>query len=76
LLDVAENRSMEDVVIMQTLTSEDGNGIKAVRSAYLADESNLDPSERMRLLATANHCERLIWLFGEIGRDYAALSEA
>ena len=55
------------------MTSEDGNGIKAVRSAYLAEESGLDASQRMRLLAAANHCERLIWIFGNMGQNYMAL---
>jgi hypothetical protein len=27
----------------------------------------------MQLLAAANHCERLIWLFGDMGRAYSAL---
>jgi hypothetical protein len=55
------------------MTSEDGNGIKGVRSAYLAEESGLDASQRMRLLAAANHSERLIWLFGNMGQNYMAL---
>ncbi len=47
--------------------------VKGVRSAYLSEESGLDATERMRLLAAANLCERLIWLFGNMGRDYMAL---
>jgi len=27
----------------------------------------------MQLLAAANHCERLIWLFGNMGQNYMAL---
>ena len=58
---------------MNIMTSENGNGIKAVRSAYLAEESDLDAGQRMLLLAGANLCERLIWLCGNMGRDYMAL---
>ncbi len=72
LINVAKGRSEEDSVLLNAITSEDGNGIKGVRSAYLAEESGLDATERMQLLAAANHCERLIWLFGEMGRDYMA----
>ena len=73
LIDVAKERSEEDSVLLSAMTSEDGNGIKGVRSAYLAEESGLDSAERMKLLAAANHCERLIWLFGEMARDYMTL---
>ena len=55
------------------MTSEDGIG--RVRKAYLAEESGLDSRGRMQLLAAANHCDRLIWLFGEMGRTYMALSD-
>jgi phosphate:Na+ symporter len=72
LINVAKERSKDDSDLLSTMTSEDGNGIKGVRSAYLAEESGLDATERMQLLAATNHCERLIWLFGEMGRDYMA----
>ena len=70
LIDVAKERLEDDSDLLSAMTSEDGNGIKGVRSAYLAEESGLDATERMQLLPAANHCERLIWLFGEMGRDY------
>ena len=73
LADVAAKAEEEDAAMLSTMTSEDGNGIAAVRSAYLAEESGLDKSARMRLLAAANHCERLIWLFREIGAACMAL---
>ncbi len=44
--------------------------------AYLAEESELDLGNRMKLLAAANHCERLIWLFGSLGRSYMKLKTA
>lgn len=73
LTDVARKRAEEDASMLAIMTSEDGNGIAAVRSAYLAEESGLDKKERMRLLAAANHCERLIWLFRETGAAYMAM---
>jgi len=73
LLDVTKERSEEDAILLNTMTSEEGNGIKGVRSAYLAEESGLETSQRMRLLAAANYCERLIWLFGNMGQNYMAL---
>jgi phosphate:Na+ symporter len=76
LTDVVKNGEKEDAAMLATMTSEDGNGIAAVRSAYLAEESGLDKTERMKLLAAANHCERLIWLFREIGSVFTAIEEA
>ena len=75
LTDVVKNGEKEDAAMLATMTSEDGNGIAAVRSAYLAEESGLDKKERMKLLAAANHCERLIWLFRETGAAYMNLKE-
>ncbi|MEM7444812.1 MAG: Na/Pi symporter [Pseudomonadota bacterium] len=74
LIDVAKNRSEEDARLLELMTADDGNGLTAVRSAYLAQESALDADRRMKLLATANHCERLIWLFGNMGRRYMAIA--
>ena len=73
LIDVAKERSADDAQFLETMTSEEGNGLAAVRSAYLAEESKLDVDARMKLLAAANICERLIWLFGNMGRNYMAL---
>ncbi|MCG8547073.1 MAG: Na/Pi symporter [Alphaproteobacteria bacterium] len=73
LVDVAKERSKEDARLLDMMTSEDGNGMAAVRSAYLAEESELDTDGRMKLLAASNSCERLIWLFGRMGRDYMSL---
>jgi phosphate:Na+ symporter len=73
LIDVAKEQSTEDAQFLEMMTSEEGHGISNVRSAYLAEESKLDPDARMKLLAAANYCERLIWLFGNMGRHYMAL---
>lgn len=73
LVDVAEERSDQHFAVLGVMTSEDGIG--RVRKAYLAEESGLDAQGRMQLLAAANHCERLIWLFGEMGRTCMALSD-
>jgi phosphate:Na+ symporter len=73
LVDVAEERSEQHFSVLGVMTSEDGIG--RVRKAYLAEESGLDSRARMQLLAAANHCERLIWLFGEMGRTCMALSD-
>ncbi len=74
LVDFARERSEEDALLLGAITSEDGNGMKGVRSAYLAEESGLDASQRMQLLAAANLCERLIWLFGDMMRRLPARS--
>ena len=76
LIDVARARTTEDADLLNMMTSEDGNGVANVRSAYLAEESELKLENRMKLLAAANHCERLIWLFGSLGRSYMKLKTA
>lgn len=73
LIDVARERSPEDAAFLETMTSEEGNGLAAVRTAYLAEESKLDAGARIELLAAANLCERMIWMFGNMGRNYMAL---
>lgn len=71
--DVARDRTELDATLLKQMTSEDG--ITRVRKAYLADDTEeaLSASTRMQLLAAANHCERLIWLFGEMGETYGTL---
>ena len=71
LMDVAKEYSEQDAELLGRMTSEDGIG--RVRKAYLDEESELDSAGRMQLLSAANHCERLIWLFGEMARTYMAL---
>ena len=73
LIDVAKDRSPDDARLLDMMTSDEGNGLTAVRSAYLAEEGALDADSRMKLLAAANLCERLIWLFGNMGRRYMAI---
>jgi len=71
LIDAAKEQSAEYFGLLDAMTSEDG--VARVRKAYLAEESELDSTGRMQLLAASNNCERLIWLFGEIGRTYMGL---
>lgn len=74
LLDVARDRNSIDLDLLEKMTSEDG--MTRVRKAYLAEDGALEPAARMQLLAAANGCERLIWLFGDLGRTYRALGRA
>jgi phosphate:Na+ symporter len=70
-LDVARERSDLDAELLAGMTSEDG--MTRVRKAYLAEDEKMDANARMQLLAAANHCERLIWLFGDMGGAYRVL---
>ncbi len=72
LIDFAREGSEQDALLLASITSEDGNGIRAVRTAYLAEEGGLDAAQRMQFLAAANNCERLIWLFGTMARCLSA----
>jgi phosphate:Na+ symporter len=71
LMDVARERKAEHADQLAAITSEDG--IARVRRAYLAEESELDSTGRWQLLSAANHCERLIWMFGVLGRTFMSL---
>ncbi len=70
-MDVARERSDLDAQLLAGMTSEDG--MTRVRKAYLAEDDSMDANARMQLLAAANHCERLIWLFGDMGSAYRNL---
>lgn len=74
LIDIAREKTEENVTLLRLITSEEGNGISAVRSAYLAEEGKLMAELRNQLLAAANHCERLVWLFGRMGESFVALA--
>lgn len=70
LKDVIKTKDSEDVVLLNVMTSEVGNGIKTVRQAYLSQEKKIDADEKMNLLETMNRCERIIVSMGEVGREF------
>lgn len=76
LADVARNRQQEDIDIVLRMTSDEGNGTKSVRTAYLAGEDRVGDGDRLHLLAAANYCERLIWLSAETCKSYQNLRSA
>lgn len=73
LIEVAKDRSRAEAEFLAAMTSEEGNGISKVRTAFLAEESKLEPELRAKLLAASNHSERLIRLFGSLGQHFMAL---
>lgn len=73
LADVADSREPEDCEMLSIMTSDQGNGIRSVRSAYLSGEDAIVADDRIHLLAATNYAERLIWLTGEMGSGYNAL---
>ncbi|MDA5095754.1 Na/Pi symporter [Aliiroseovarius sp. KMU-50] len=73
LVDVAEARETTDIEALSRMTSDEGNGFRSVRAAYLAGEDAVDANDRISLLAAANYCERLIWLMGEMCQSYDEL---
>lgn len=75
LQDVVTNEAIEDLNLLNVMTSEDGNGLKKVRKAYLSHEKNLDAEEKLNLLETMNRCERIITSMGELGREYVKQRE-
>ena len=73
LRDVAQERTAIDAELLRGITSEDG--MTRVRKAYLAEDEQLGSDARMQLLAAANHCERLILLFRDMGIAYESITE-
>lgn len=76
LISVARDRNRDTLEVLSRLTSAKGNGINAIKVAYLGDEHCLKDEDRGRLLNAMNLCERLIWLFGEVGRTYGRLGHS
>ncbi|MDZ7775508.1 MAG: Na/Pi symporter [Bacteroidales bacterium] len=70
LQDVVNQNDNADVALLYVMTSEDGNGIKKVRKAYLSHENKLDADEKLNLLETMNRCERIIVSMGELGKAF------
>ena len=63
--DLVQERCPDDFQWVEQMTSNDGDGVKRVRSVYLGEESQLNNEVRMRLLSAANLTERFIWLLGD-----------
>ena len=76
LLEVATHHDDMDAMLLATMTAENGDGMKTVRDAYLEEAAELSPSHRLELLTASQHCERLIWLFGQMGAVIDALKKA
>lgn len=76
LISIAHDRDADTLEILARLTSKRGNGINAIKVAYLQDENLLKMRDRGRLLNAMNLCERLIWLFGETGRAYGRVGRS
>ncbi|MEM8703060.1 MAG: hypothetical protein AAGF82_14645, partial [Pseudomonadota bacterium] len=76
LISLAHDRHSDTLEVLTRLTSTKGNGINAIKVAYLQDEHFLDGEARGRLLSAISLCERLIWLFGETSRAYGRLGQS
>ncbi len=75
-ISLAHDRHSDTLEVLTRLTSTKGNGINAIKVAYLQDEHFLDGEARGRLLSAISLCERLIWLFGETSRAYGRLGQS
>ncbi|WP_420332779.1 Na/Pi cotransporter family protein [Roseibium sp.] len=73
LISVARDRDSDTLEVLTRLTSAKGNGINAIKVAYLQDEQLLIGEARSRFLSAISLCERLIWLFGETSTAYGRL---
>lgn len=73
LISVARDRNSDALDVLARLTSKKGNGINAIKVAYLQNEQLLTGQGKVHVLNAMNLCERLIWLFGEAGAAYGRL---
>ncbi|MET1411069.1 Na/Pi symporter [Roseibium sp. HPY-6] len=76
LISVARDRNSDALDVLARLTSKKGNGINAIKVAYLQNEQLLSGQQKINVLNAMNLCERLIWLFGEAGEAYGRLGKS
>lgn len=76
LTDVLNGHEPAERALLDVMTADEGRAMQNVRAAYLAEEPGLAPDERQRLLAVANHAERMIWLLGNMGRSEPVIATA
>jgi len=74
LMDIANDYSDEDIVLLMSMTSERG-GLSRIRESYLGAELGLEAEMKALLMSSTNHMDRLRSLFGSIGENYRRLAQ-
>ena len=57
----------EDMMIVQSMTSQDGGGLSRIRKSYLSADADLNAATKALLLSSTNLIGRLRSLFGVVG---------
>ncbi len=76
LNDLASEFGEEDYLFFTTITSEEGNGIKAVRQNYVNQtEMPFSTEQKLEMLAITNYSESLMRLLNQLGVGLNKLNE-
>lgn len=74
LMDIANGYSDEDMMLLESMTSEQG-GLSRIRESYLSAETGLEAEAKALLMSSTSHMDRLRSLFGSIGENYRKLAQ-
>ncbi len=74
LMDIANDYSDEDMVMLESMTSEEG-GLSRIRESYLGAETGLEAGVRPLLMSATNHMDRLRSLFRSVGENHRKLAQ-
>ena len=74
LMDIANDYSDEDMVMLESMTSEEG-GLSRIRESYLSAETGLEAGAKTLLMSATNHMDRLRSLFRSVGENHRKLAQ-
>jgi CPA2 family monovalent cation:H+ antiporter-2 len=74
LMDIANDYSDEDMVMLESMTSEEG-GLSRIRESYLGAETGLEAGVKALLMSATNHMDRLRSLFRSVGENHRKLAQ-
>ena len=74
LMDIANDYSDEDMVMLESMTSEEG-GLSRIRESYLGAETGLEAGVKPLLMSATNHMDRLRSLFRSVGENHRKLAQ-
>ena len=67
--------SDEDMMMLKSMTSDDGGCLSGIRQSYPGTATDLDAAAKVLLLSSTSLIDRLRSLFGAVGNNYKTLAE-
>ena len=75
LKDIANHYNEEDLIILESMTGDEGKGLSRIRESYLSDEYHLNSDDKALILSATGDMDRLKRLFRLLGQNYKKLSQ-